>query len=103
MAVFDGEWQLVLDAPMGRSAPKLTMKTDGTSISGTWKEQFVATDFTGGELDGNRVKISLQLPVSGHVAMSAMVVGDKLSGEMRRGRGKFPVTGTRVGKSLPRV
>lgn len=96
MAVFDGEWQLLLDAPMGRSAPKLTIKTEGTSISGTWKGRLAATDFTGGELDGNRVTISLDLPVSGHAAMSAMVDGDKLSGEMDRGRGKFPVTGTRV-------
>lgn len=95
MAV-DGEWQLMLDSPMGRSAPKLILKVDGTSISGTWKGQMATADFSGGEIDGDRIVISLELPVSGQVSLVATIEGDTLSGEMEGPRGKVPVTGTRV-------
>lgn len=103
MAEIDGEWQLVLDAPTGRSAPKLILKTDGTSISGTWKGQRATVEITRGELDGNRVTIYLELPVSGAVSLTVTVDGDRLYGEIQGTRGKIPVTGTRVGKSLPRI
>lgn len=96
MADTDGTWQLVLDTPMGRSAARLILKTDATGLSGTWRSQLAAAEFTGGEVDGDHLKISLVLPVTGQVSLLATIKGDKLTGEVEGPRGKFPVTGTRV-------
>ena len=99
MSDIDGTWQLVLETPMGKREPQLTLKVDGDSVSGSLAGQGGSNDFSGGSVDGDSISIELTVSPQGQtiqLKMNATIDGDSLSGEVSGPQGNMPVSGTRI-------
>ncbi|MEM7363294.1 MAG: hypothetical protein AAF525_04680 [Pseudomonadota bacterium] len=99
MTDINGTWQLIIETPMGKREPKLTLTTDGDRVSGTFAGQMGSTDFTDGQVDGNSVDISVDLNAMGqtiHLNLVATIEGDRLSGQVTTPQGQIQVTGVRA-------
>ena len=96
----DGTWELTLDTPMGAQKAKLTLTSDGDSLSGK------LTGGPGGELeiedgkvDGNDIsyKFKITSPMAIEVEVTATVDGDSISGSAKLGAfGNAKITGNRA-------
>ena len=98
MSDIDGTWQLTMETPMGKRTPKLTLTTDGDSVSGTFAGQLGTTDFSDGKVDGNSVDIEVTLNAMGqtiNLNLVATIDGDSLSGQVTTPQGQVQVTGVR--------
>ena len=92
MAV-DGNWNIVMNTPMGERKATLTLSSAGQRAAGNSGEIFDGT------VSGDDVawKISITNPMPLTLAFSGKVAGDSMSGEMGIGpMGSFPFTGTRA-------
>lgn len=99
MADVAGNWQLVMESPMGRREPKLELKVDGDQLSGTWTGQMGANPISGGSVDGDNISFTMEMAAMGQsISMNfkAKIEGDKLTGEVVSPRGTMPITGTRI-------
>lgn len=99
MAQIDGTWQLVLDTHMGKREPKLTLKVDGDTVSGTFAGQAGSNDFTGGSVDGDSISIEVTINAMGQtipLKLNATIDGDNLSGKASGPQGDMQVSGTRI-------
>lgn len=87
MAV-DGTYDITLSTPMGERPAKLTLATDGNTLSGKFAGEQGEQDFDGGSVDGDAVKWSatingamgeMKLDFDGNVA------GNEISGNVQFG------------------
>ena len=72
----DGTYQVTTDTPMGKMESKLTLKTDGDSLSGISATAMMGTvEFSGGNVDGNSFtfKMTLNTPM-GQMEMTTAVL-----------------------------
>jgi len=99
MAV-DGTYNLELDTPMGKRTSKLTLKTDGDSLSGTHSDEMGEQSFTDGTVSGDDFTFSTKVssPMGEfQLSFKGTVSGDAISGEVQAGQfGSFPFKGTRA-------
>jgi hypothetical protein len=98
MASADGNWDLVVDSPMGTQQIALTLTTDGDSLSGAADTPFGHQTFDGGKVEGDHLswKVALTKPMPMNVEFSADVDGDAMSGSAKLGMfGKATFSGTR--------
>ena len=96
----DGTYQVTTDTPMGKMESKLTLKTDGDSLSGISATAMMGTvEFSGGNVDGNSFtfKMTLNTPM-GQMEMTnnGSVDGDNISGEVQTSMGNMKYSGVRV-------
>ena len=97
MAV-DGNWNITLSTPLGDRDASLTLKSDGSSLTGKQAADGNEADIVDGTVSGNDVawKASITNPMPLTLAFTGTVSGDTMSGEMGIGpMGSFPFTGTR--------
>ena len=99
MAV-DGTYNIGVDTPMGTRTGKLTLKTDGGSLSGTYAAEEGESTFTGGTVSGEGIEFSVQISTpmgKFNLGFKGTVSGDAISGEVQAGEfGSFPFKGTRA-------
>jgi hypothetical protein len=97
----DGNYNIEVQTPMGKRPGKLTLKTDGNSLSGTYDGGMGgAQAFSGGTVSGNDVAWSIS--VSGPMGQMKLdfklkVTGDDISGQVQLGSfGTGNITGKRA-------
>lgn len=99
MAV-DGTYNIEMETPMGTRPGKLTLKTDGNSLSGTFSGAQGEQSFTGGTVDGDAVAWSTVMSgAMGEVKLDfkGTVSGDEISGQVQLGSfGSATFKGTRA-------
>ena len=99
MASADGTWNCTLDSPMGAQQMTLTLKTEGSDLSGKLAGPQGEMEFTGGKADGDNLSwtISIDQPMPMQIETTATVDGDTLNGESKLGSfGTAKLTGTRA-------
>ncbi len=99
MSGIEGDWQLVIETPMGKREPKVTFKVDGSELSGTFAGQMGTSEFSGGTVDGNDLTWTVDIQAMGQsISMNckATVDGDKLAGEIATPQGTIALSGDRI-------
>lgn len=99
MAV-DGVYETVVKSPMGDQKGTLTVKSDGSSWTGSQVGAMGSVDITDGTVDGNTIKWSMNITVPMPMTLTneATIDGDTITGSVTAGAfGSFPLNGTRVG------
>ena len=95
-----GVYETVVKSPMGDQKATLTVKSDGTSWTGTQAGAMGTAEITDGVVDGNTIKWSMNITVPMPMTLTneATIDGDTITGSVTAGAfGSFPLTGTRVG------
>src|SRR5262245_3160185 len=95
----DGTWNLTLQSPIGPQDAKLTLKSEGSVLSGSADTPLGDKSFDDGSIDGDQlawsVKVSKPMPMT--VKFQATVDGDAISGTAKAGAfGTFEFTGARA-------
>jgi hypothetical protein len=99
MADVDGNWNTVVNSPMGDQAATLSVASSGDSFTGTYSGAMGTTEIADGKVDGNTLSWSLDIsvPMPMTLTCEATVDGDSISGTVTAGAfGSFPLTGTRA-------
>jgi hypothetical protein len=98
MAV-DGNWNIIMNTPMGDRQTTLTLKSAGGKLTGTQAAEGNSTEIFDGSNNGDDVswKISIDKPMPLTLEFTGKVSGDSISGEIGIGpMGSFPFTGKRA-------
>lgn len=98
MADVDGTYDVTVKSPLGDQKSTLTVRSDGTTFSGT-NAGAMGSDDVSGQVSGNTLtwKQSITVPMPMTLDMTATVEGDTISGNVGAGAfGSFPLTGTRT-------
>jgi len=98
MAV-DGNWNITMTTPMGERNTTLSLKSAGSTLTGTQGAEGNTGEIFDGTVNGADVawKISITNPMPLTLEFTGKVSGDGMSGEMGIGpMGSFPFTGTRA-------
>ena len=99
MADVDGTWETIVKSPLGDQKSTLTVKSDGTSFTGSTSGAMGSVDITDGTVDGNTIawKMNMTVPMPMTLDCTATIDGDTLTGSVGAGAfGSFPMTGTRA-------
>ncbi|WCT73421.1 hypothetical protein PQ455_17720 [Sphingomonas naphthae] len=95
----DGNWDCVVESPLGEQSFTFTITTAGDRFSGHAKGTLGSIDIPDGLVTGNQLAWSMPVPKPMPLTLrcKARVDGDTLEGEVSAGIfGTFPVRGTRV-------
>ena len=98
MAV-DGDWNLTMTTPMGERNATLSVKSSGSTLTGTQGAEGNTAEIFDGTVNGNDLtwKVSITNPMPLTLEFTGKVSGDSMSGEMGIGpMGSFPFTGKRA-------
>ncbi len=98
MAV-DGTYNITVSTPMGAQQGKLTLKTEGNSLSGTNESAMGTSTLMNGKVSDNEVQWDeMAKTPMGEIKISfkGTVEGDKISGQVTTPFGPAPFEGTRV-------
>lgn len=99
MAGVDGTYDCTIKSPMGDQKTTLTIKSDGSSFTGTNGGAMGTADVSG-EVNGNTLtwKQQITVPMPMTLDCQATVDGDSIQGSVGAGAfGSFPLSGTRTG------
>ncbi|GHH16380.1 hypothetical protein E2E30_14060 [Sphingomonas sp. AAP5] len=99
MAAVDGTWDTIVKSPLGDQKAVLTVKTDGTSWTGSQNGAMGSVEITDGTVEGDTIswKMSIVVPMPMTLDCKATAEGDTLTGTVGAGAfGSFPMTGTRA-------
>ena len=99
MADVDGTWNCTMTSPMGAGSVTLTLRTEGSSLSGTLVSDQGTMEFTDGTVDGNELSwtVSVQQPMPIQIETTETIDGDTLNGTSKLGSfGTAQLTGTRA-------
>ena len=98
MAV-DGNWNLIMTTPMGERNATLSLKSAGSTLTGTQGADGNSTEIFEGTVNGDDVawKVSITNPMPLTLEFTGKVSGNDMTGEMGIGpMGSFPFTGTKA-------
>lgn len=98
MANVDGQWECVTRTPMGPQDSVLTIKSDGTSFSGSNIGPLGSIDIEDGKIDGDTLTWEMEIssPFPMKLSARATVSGDTIQGTVDAGAmGSMPMSGTR--------
>ena len=99
MADVDGTWDTVVKSPLGDQKSTLTVKSDGSTFTGTNAGAMGSVDIDDGKVDGNTISWTMKMTVPMPMTLdcTATIDGDTLTGSVGAGAfGSFPMTGTRA-------
>ena len=97
MADVDGSWDCTVKSPLGDQKMTVTVKSEGSTWSGTVSGAMGSSDISG-EANGNTIswKQQMTVPMPMTLACQAPADGDTLTGTVGAGAfGSFPLSGTR--------
>ena len=99
MADVDGTWDTVVKSPLGDQKSTLTVKSDGSTFTGTNAGAMGSVDIDDGKVDGNTISWTMKMTVPMPMTLdcTATIDGDTITGSVGAGAfGSFPMTGTRA-------
>ncbi|MEN2786812.1 hypothetical protein ACFOKI_09220 [Sphingomonas qilianensis] len=99
MADVDGTYETIVKSPLGDQKSTLTVKSDGTTFTGSNAGAMGSVDITDGTVDGNTIawKMNMTVPMPMTLDCTATIDGDTITGSVGAGAfGSFPMSGTRV-------
>jgi hypothetical protein len=94
----DGDWNLVVATPMGERQATLSVKTNGSALTGSQAADGNSTDIFDGTINGKDVswKVSITDPMPMTLEFTGTVNGDEVSGSVKLGAfGTASFSGTR--------
>src|SRR3546814_15968035 len=82
MAEVDGTWDCVTKSPLGDQKSTLTVKSDGTTFTGSNTGSLGSADITDGTVDGNKLawKMNMTVPMPMTLDCEATIDVDALAG-----------------------
>jgi hypothetical protein len=95
----DGDWNIVVNSPMGKQESKMTLQANGSELTGTATAQGQTGQISNGKIDGDNVSWSAAItsPFPMTLEFTGTLAGDSLSGNVKAGAfGSFPWTGTKA-------
>ncbi len=95
----EGTWNITTQSPMGSQDGKLTLTTDGNTLSGTMSGPQGDIEISEGTVDGDNLsfKASITSPMSITLEASGTVDGDSISGDIKLGSfGNATFSGSRA-------
>ena len=96
----DGTYEVQVDTPLGVQSVKLTLKTDGDSLSGSVESQMGSAEFSGGKVNGDEVtcRMKTDSPLGElDLEYKGKITGDDIIGEVNTGIfGSMSFKGKRV-------
>ncbi len=98
MAV-DGTWNIRMETPLGERGSEVTLKAEGSALTGTAAAEGNSTAIFDGTMNGNQVawKVKIVNPMPLTLAFSGSIDGDKIEGSVDSGAfGSWPFAGTRA-------
>ena len=83
----DGNWNLVVETPMGQRRAALSVKSDGAALSGIQTADENTAEIFDGSVDGNAIswKVSITDPMPMTLEFNGTINGDELSGNVTLG------------------
>ena len=94
----DGDWDVVVNSPMGAQKSVLTLKADGDVLTGSDKGGSGSNEVKDGKISGNQLTwyVDVTAPMKMKIDIEVTLDGDKFTGTAKAGMfGKFPMTGTK--------
>lgn len=94
----DGKWSVTADSPMGKQTFDLTIKTSGSSFTGSLSGPMGAQDISG-SVEGDKLTwvMDLTQPMPLKLAYDVTISGDTLTGNVKAGAfGNAPLNGKRA-------
>jgi hypothetical protein len=98
MSGVDGTYDVVVKSPLGDQKSTLTVKSDGSTFTGTNSGAMGSSDVSG-DVNGNTLawKQQMTVPMPMTLDMKVTIDGDTVSGTVGAGAfGSFPLMGTRT-------
>ena len=98
MSDVDGDWNCIVDAPMGEQRFVLTVRSAGAAFTGRAEGTLGAIDIDEGEIEGDTLKWPMRVkkPMALTLNCAATVDGDRLEGKVSAGIfGSFAIRGVR--------
>ncbi|HEX3701349.1 MAG TPA: hypothetical protein VHV27_11835 [Phenylobacterium sp.] len=94
----DGNWKITINTPMGARTVDATIKTSGSTFSGSVNSDMGAQEITGAvNGDGLTWSFDITNPMPMKLEFDAKVDGDKMSGNVKLGMfGNAPLSGERA-------
>jgi hypothetical protein len=95
----DGNWNLVIETPMGERQATLSVKTEGNSLTGSQAAEGRTVDIFDGAASGNDLswKVSITEPMDMTLEFTGAIEGDRISGSVKLGPfGDAPFSGSRA-------
>jgi hypothetical protein len=95
----DGNWNITMSTPMGERKAELSLKSAGSTLTGTQSADGNKGEIFDGTVNGDDVawKLSITNPMPLTLAYTGKVSGDTIAGEMGIGpMGSFPFKGVRA-------
>jgi hypothetical protein len=99
MAV-DGTYEISIQTPMGNQTGTLTLKTNGTDLTGTSEVMGAESPLQNGKVDGDAFDFMVEAstPMGAiELTIKGKVDGDELTGEATSPFGPAPMSGKRTG------
>lgn len=99
MSQIDGTYDVTTKTPMGDQKGKLTLQTDGDSLTGNLSGDQGTIELTDGKVNGDELtwNASLTSPMPMKLEFTASVDGDSISGSVKLGMfGTASFEGTRA-------
>jgi hypothetical protein len=99
MASVDGAWDVTVNSPMGAQSIKMTMKSDGGTLTGMLAGAMGSTEIKNGKTSGDTFSFEAQIkePFPINIEVEGTVEGDAVSGKVKtQGFGAFPMKGARA-------
>jgi hypothetical protein len=83
----DGNWNLVIETPMGQRQATLSVKTEGNVLKGSQSAEGQSIDIFDGAAKGNDVswKVAITDPMDMTLEFTGAVDGDQMSGSVKLG------------------
>ena len=94
----DGKWDVTVNSPMGTQKSVLTLKTEGSKLTGTNAGQTGTLEVKDGRVEGNKLfwTMDMKSPFAIKLEVEATVSGDTIEGHIKAGSfGSSPMKGTR--------
>jgi hypothetical protein len=94
----NGNWNLVVSTPMGERRATLSLKTDGSTLTGSQMADGNSAEIFEGIVNGNQLswKVSITDPMPMTLEFNGTVDGDEVSGSVTLGNfGSSTFSGTR--------
>ncbi len=98
MAGIDGTWNIAVNSPMGKQESKVTLQSDGSTLTGTGEAQGQSQPIANGKIEGDKAtwSASITTPFPMTLEFDGKLEGDTLNGNVKAGAfGSFPFTGSR--------
>jgi len=95
----DGDWKIVVKSPIGDQPATVSLKTEGSVVTGSSVAQGATVAIADGKIDGDTVTWSAQVtsPMPMKMEFTGKLAGDTLNGSVKAGAfGSFPFTGARA-------